>query len=304
MAWPPRRKSTRRTQRERTQAVISRGLFLLFVGVALGLFLMSRFAPGQADPLRGAAADVTAPVWRVFQVPVTWVSNLGDNISAYWNAADRVKRLERRELLYQERRVQFEEAVRENRELRALMGVVDPNRARVGSFAISGATSGGYAQEALIGGGYRHGVRTGQPVRTPSGLIGRTVEVGRNAARVMLVTDASSRVPVRVVRTGLPALVAGTNDPLLTVDLSGPTSNTVEVGDRLITSGDGGLFAPGILVGTVVEAAEGQTRARPAALPSIAQYVLVEEPWGTNFEAVEEAPEPDAALPMQTPTTP
>ncbi|MEE4349786.1 MAG: rod shape-determining protein MreC [Pacificimonas sp.] len=306
MAWPPRRIQTRRTLRERNQAVISRGLILFAIVIAAMVLLAGRYFPQQTDSLRGAAADVTVPVWSVLNAPVTWLSNAGANISAYWNAAERIKVLQGREQLYLERRVEFEEAVRENRELRQLMNVVDPNRAAVGTFAVSGATSGAYAREALIGGGFRHGVRNGQPVRTASGLIGRTVEVGRNATRVLLVTDSESRVPVRVVRTGLPALVIGTNEPLVRVDLTGPTSNEVQVGDRLVTSGDGGLFAPGVIVATIVEIGDTMPLARPSAVPSLAQYAIVEEPWGTNFEPFPDGEEAqgEAALPSETTPAP
>ncbi|EMD82090.1 rod shape-determining protein MreC [Pacificimonas flava] len=305
MAWPPRRKTSRTTKREQTQALLGRGVLIVVLLIAAMLLILSRYAPARTDDLRGASADAVAPFWRLLQVPITALSNASDNIGNYFDAVNRVKRLEGREAVYRARRVQFEEAVRENRELRALMGVVEPDRARVGTFAISGASSGVFSSEALIGGGWRHGVRTGQPVRTPQGLIGRTVEVGHNAARVMLVTDISSRIPVRVVRTGLPALVVGANQPLLQVDLTGPTSNQVEIGDRLITSGDGGLFSPGIPVATIVRAEENNTPlARPAALPALTQYVLVEEPWGTNFEAVTEQQEPEASLPMESVPTP
>ncbi|HET7410275.1 MAG TPA: rod shape-determining protein MreC [Paracoccaceae bacterium] len=304
MAWPPRRRTSRASKREQTQALLGRGVLIVVLLIAAALLVLSRYAPARTDGLRGASADAVAPFWRVLQVPITALSNAGNNISAYFDAVNRVKQLEGREAIYRARRVRFEEAIRENRELKALMGVVEPDRARVGVFAISGASSGVFSSEALIGGGRQHGVRTGQPVRTPQGLIGRTVEVGRNAARVLLVTDVSSRIPVRVVRTGLPALVIGTNEPLLRVDLSGPTSNQVEVGDRLITSGDGGLFSPGIPVATIVDTEGDTPLAKPAALPNLTQYVLVEEPWGTDFQPLPDRPAPAAALPMEAVPTP
>ena len=306
MAWPPRRRTTRQTRRDRNQALLARSFLFVVLGIAIGLLLMSRFAPQQADPLRAGAADVTAPFWRLLQVPIEGTSDFFEGVAAYFDSARRVRRLEAREALYQQRRREFEEALRENRELRALTGVVDPDKAHVGVFAISGATSGVYASEALIGGGRRHGVEPGQPVRTAKGLIGRTTEVGSNAARILLVTDPESRVPVRVVRTGLPALVIGTNQPLVQVDLSGPTSNEVQVGDRLVTSGDGALFSPGIPVATIVEPGgeEETPLAKPAALPSLTQFALVEEPWATNFEPLPDEPEPVAALPAERPPAP
>ena len=308
MAWPPRRRrSGRNTRRERTFALFGQTFLVLVIGIAVGFLIMSRFAPGRAESLRAGGADMVAPLWRVVQVPVETVAGVWNNAGAYLDSARRVKRLEAREALYRSRRAAYEEAFRENREMRALLRVTDPERERVGTFAVAGAASGVYASQAIIAGGVRHGVEPGQPVRSAAGLLGRTVEVGRHSARVMLVTDASSRVPVRVARTGLPALVIGTNKRLVDVDLTGPTSNDVQIGDRLVSSGDGGLFAPGIPVATVVDPAEDAVRALPAAVPTLSRYVIVERPYMrpvVPVPPIESELAPDEALPDPLPPAP
>lgn len=310
MAWPPRKTRSGKTRRERTFALLGRSFLFLVIGIALGLLIMSRFAPDRADALRGVGADIVAPAWEVVQIPVETVAGIWTNASAYMDSARRVKVLEARETLYREHRRRYDEALRENRELRALMDVVDPAREQVGSFAIAGTAGGAYASQAIISGGRIDGVETGQPVRMASGLIGRTVEVGAKAARVMLLTDVTSRVPVRVVRTGLPALVIGTNRPTLDVDLSGPTNSEVRIGDRLVTSGDGGLFAPGIEVATVVATGGVMPRAKPAALPTQTQFVIVERPYMRDVIALPEigslpgVDTPIEALPPDAPPAP
>ncbi|MEM8826522.1 MAG: rod shape-determining protein MreC [Pseudomonadota bacterium] len=188
--------------------------------------------------------------------------------------------------------------------MKSLLDVVDPEQTRVGVFAIAGASGGAAARQAIVAGGAQDGVESGQPVRTAAGLIGRTVEVGRNAARVLLITDASSRIPVRVVRTGIPALLLGQGDATVEIDLTGPTSNDVVLGDRLVTSGDGGLFAPGIPVATVVAPDEPRPLARPAALPALGQFVLVEQPYVPPLSPIAEDMfdiMPEAARPADAP---
>ncbi|MGB7405987.1 MAG: rod shape-determining protein MreC, partial [Pacificimonas sp.] len=189
----------------------------------------------------------------------------------------------------------YEEALRENRELKRLLAVREPERAIIGSFAVAGGTGGVGSSQAVISGGRSDGIEPGQPVRSKDGLIGRTLEVGSRASRVLLVSDPESRVPVRVVRTGLPALAIGTNGPLIDVDLTGPTNNDVEPGDRIVTSGDGGLFAPGIPVGIIVNAEEAETRAEPAATPGMTTHVLVEAPFVAPVTEIPDPKELEAA---------
>lgn len=290
MAWPPRRTSGRSSRRQRNIALLGRAATIAAVLIAVMLLVLSRASPERYSALRSAAADVVAPFWAGILVPLAEVQAAAGSVADYFGAVEKVRRLEGRERLYQVERERYEQTLRENLELKRLLKVSEPTRERVGVFAISGSTTGAYVRYALISGGARAGIKPGQPVLAATGLIGRTTDVGDRASRVMLLTDVSSRVPVRVVRTGLPALLIGKNLPLLDVDLSGPSNAEVRVGDRLVTSGDGGLFPPGLPVATIVRTSGDMPEARAAATPDGLDYVVVERPYMAPMPIEEETP--------------
>lgn len=293
MAWPPRRARGRSSRRQRNIALLGRIATGAVVVVALILLVLNRASPERYTALRSGAADVVAPFWEAVLVPVAEVQAAAGSVADYLGAVEKVRRFEGRERIHQLDRQRYEQTRSENIELKRLLGVVEPNRARVGVFAISGSSTGAYVRYALISGGARHGVRPGQPVRAADGLIGRTVDVGERSSRVMLLTDVSNRVPVRVVRSGLPALLMGKNMPLLDLDLSGPSNAEVRVGDRLVTSGDGGLYPPGLPVAIIVRITGDMPQARPTAVPDGLDYVVVERPY---FQPLPAEPPPTRAL--------
>ena len=96
------------------------------------------------------------------------------------------------------------------------------------------------------------------------GLVGRISGVGANTSRVILLTDASSRIPAVIQPSGQRAIVVGDNTGSPPVDfLENP--DLVRPGDRIVTSGDGEVFPPGLLIGQVTQDPGGRLRARLAA---------------------------------------
>lgn len=127
------------------------------------------------------------------------------------------------------------------------------------------AVAGGpYTRSVLIHAGSEDGVREGLPVVDEQGLVGQTIRVGFRATRVLLTTDANSRIPIQVERNNQNGIVAGSNGDLLSIIFTGPDFE-VSNGDRIITSGHGGIFPADVLVGTVVNAAEGNILVLPVA---------------------------------------
>ena len=131
----------------------------------------------------------------------------------------------------------------------------------------------------MISAGRSQGVVPGQPVRADVGLVGRTIEAGDHAARILLLTDTNSRVPVVVVRTGQPALASGANGRLLEVRDRTGAETPLLAGDRLVTSGAGGTFAPQIPVAVVVDASREPPLAEPYANPAALSHVAVFTPY-------------------------
>jgi rod shape-determining protein MreC len=249
------------------------------VVLGLLLLLMSRADPAKGGALREAAMDATAPIWALARTPFTALGRAGDYIGDYFGAVDRNRHLEAELRRYRVRDQERIALVRQNRQLKQLLGVIEPKRGWHRVLPIAAASSGSYVRSAVVSGGRSAGLRVGQPVRSMQGLVGRVVEVGGSAARVMLLTDASSRVPVRIVRTGRPAMVAGINGADLEVRFVAPADGQLRIGDRLVTSGDGGIFPPDVPVAVVTQVRGDVLLARPLAHPEALGYVLVETPY-------------------------
>lgn len=286
MDWsPPSRRSASR--REQNLALIGAVVSGAVIAVGVLMLLIDRVNPDQGSHLRGAALDVTTPVWSVVRAPVDGLARLNGDVSDYFDAIDKNRALA---VELQASRAAAQQAgalAAENRQLRGLMKVVEPQVRLIATARLAGASSGGALRSAVISAGSRDGVRPGQPVRAASGLIGRTLETGGHAARVLLLTDPASRVPVIVERTGQAALVTGTNSPQVEVRDRISDDVPLRIGDRLVTSGDGGIFPPGIPVAVVSRVAE----------PPLAR--LVADPHGVGLVSVETAylpvPPPPAA---------
>jgi rod shape-determining protein MreC len=125
----------------------------------------------------------------------------------------------------------------------------------------------------MINAGGDQKVKPGYPVLSGDGLVGRIVETGSNAARVLLLTDAQSRIPVHIGPQAVRAVLAGDNGPRARIVFSAPDAE-VEAGNEVSTSGTGGLFPRGLRIGTVVEAGVRPT-VKPHADLDAVEYLSV-----------------------------
>jgi rod shape-determining protein MreC len=127
---------------------------------------------------------------------------------------------------------------------------------------VIGDTGGPFLRNLLLGAGSREGVQRLHVVTSGEGLVGRIVQVGERSARVLLLTDLNSRIPVMVGQSGERAILAGdnTDQPQL---LYLTTEAEIAVGDRVVTSGLGGVFPASLPIGVVVRVAGTAARVQP-----------------------------------------
>ena len=147
----------------------------------------------------------------------------------------------------------------ENGSLRALMHFEpDPAHGFVTGRVI-GDNSGPFVRTIMVNRGSHHGLAENQAALGARGLVGRVVQTGERAARILLVTDLNSRVPVVIEPLRHRAILGGDNgaQPRL---LYLPPESEVHVGDRVSTSGHGGSLPPGLPVGTVTAIEDGVVR--------------------------------------------
>ncbi len=254
---------------------------LLLVGTLLasiGILILNRTAPETARQLRANATDWASPLLDVVIAPVRGLSAAVDWVGSFFASGDRVRQLQAENMRLKLVSERSAELARQYAQLRSLLKVVEPKAALLRSARIVGASSASYLQSAVITAGVRHGVRANQPIRDESGLVGQVIEVGRWSSRVLLITDSQSRIPVRSQRTGQLGYATGQNASLMLITMAEPGSE-VNAKDVFVTSGEGGIFPPGIPVGTVVAILQGEPQLKAAARLRQLSYALILRPY-------------------------
>lgn len=281
---PSRFRSGRRTSFARRDSNLAL-LGALFAGVilafALLLLAVQRVNPELGSRLRGATADALAPVNSVARAPVEAGRRIGDVVRDHMRVVDHNRQLEADLQAATAKAAKADLLSAEVKRLEELIALKRPER-RVVASAVAAANYSAVAgqREAILSAGLSDGVRPRMPVIAAGGLAGRVTDVGSNAARMMLLTDGNSRIPVKVLRTGWTGLAVGTGGTLLEFQYDiASGSDQIRVGDRLVTSGDGGLFPPGVPVAVIIDVDNNPPRARPLANPTGLGPVMVEAPW-------------------------
>ncbi len=210
---------------------------------------------------RDALANVAAPVGGVMSAPVRWTGGGLAAVRGYFFAVTQNEQLRHDNVELQQYRDLAISLRNENTRLRTLLGMsTDPPIPTASGLTVLDS-HGPFAQSRLIDVGADHGVVIGNPVISEHGVIGRVVGVSRGASRVMLLTDIASKIPVLVARTNGRAILTGDGGPNPKLAyLRG--ENPVQQGDRILTSGDGGVFPRGLPVGIAVMGLDGAWRVR------------------------------------------
>ena len=222
------------------------------------LFLAYWRAPPGAPMrrLRGGPDAVTGAVGGILAAPVRWTDRGVDAVSDYVMAIGQNAELKRRLRAAQTWRDEAAALGYENARLRAMLGVrTDPPLPMVFAHTVLDAR-GPFSNSRLADAGSARGVVEGNPVLSDHGLVGRVTGVAPGVSRIMLLTDVQSRTPVLIVRGNGRAILAGDGggNPVLTYLR---THDALHVGDRVLTSGDGGVIPRGLPVGSVARGVDG-----------------------------------------------
>jgi rod shape-determining protein MreC len=239
-------------------AVAALAIGLIVAGMA---FVGSRHGPTkqgrpQARPSIDGALGLTG---GVLAAPVRWVGAVSGGARDYLLAGAEVGRL-RSELAaartWKDQAIALRE---ENGRYRALLGVgTDPPLPKVFARTVLD-TRGPFSNTRIADVGAARGVTEGNPVLSEHGLLGRVIGVAPDASRILLLTDVESRTPVLIARTNGRAILTGDGgaNPRLNYLR---THDALREGDRVLTSGDGGVLPRGLPVGVVVKGFDGDWR--------------------------------------------
>jgi len=231
---------------------------------SLALMLLGRATPLVPEQARISLSDALAPVYAVVDAPILAVRSAvrsGRDVFALESQNEKL-RLENERL-----RHWYDVAMALDAENATLKGnlhwVPDPTLSYVTARVVADA-GGVYARSVLLAVGPHSDIRHGEIALDAGGLVGRVTEVGARSARVLLITDMNSRIPVILEKNRARAILVGENAPsprlLYVQDGIHP-----EEGERVVTSAEAGAFPAGLLVGTVHYSTSGQIEVTPAA---------------------------------------
>ena len=238
---------------------LRRVLVGIFVLILLGIFLLWRIDSPRVERVRTAMVDRIIPGFDWVMSPVAQTIDMVEQFQSYVNLYEQNQEL-RRELqqmkAWKEAALQLEQ---QNAKLLDLNQVrLDPKLTHVTGQVLADSGSP-FRQSVLINVGARDGIREGWATMDGIGVVGRIAGVGDRTSRVILLTDSSSRVPITVQPSGQKGLLSGDNTALPPIEFL-EKGDEVRPGDRVVSSGDGGLFPAGLLVGQVVMGSDRRLR--------------------------------------------
>jgi rod shape-determining protein MreC len=247
---------------------------------AFGLLITAAFAlmlVGKADILlieraRVTVGDAVTPILEALSEPAATVSQAIQRTQDFMQLHDKLVALEAENARLRNWREVAQRLDAENLALRRIAAFVPPPNARFVSGRIIADSGGPFVHSALLNVGERHGVRRGLAVVSDTGFVGSIVEVGQRHSRVLLITDLNSQVPVLVEQTRDPAVAIGQNTDRLKLQYL-PQNADVSPGDRIVTSGHGGMFPAGLALGVVTSVSDRGVTMKPTVDYARLEYV-------------------------------
>lgn len=227
--------------------------------LAAALLLLGRAETYVFDRARQVVTDLAAPLLEVASRPVAATRRVIERTDEYAYVFDENERLRAenaRLLAWKEEALKLQGKVAR---YEALLNVqVDPSIEYASGRVVSDS-GGPFVETVLVNVGTDQGAKSGQAVIDTDGLVGRLVSTGPKASRVLLLTDLNSRVPVVIEPAHYKAVLAGDNTDWPKLEYLAAQS-AISPGDRVVTSGDGGLIPPGLPVGLVIQTSSGDLR--------------------------------------------
>ena len=254
--------------------VLARRLFVVILFLLSFFFiLLSKVDSVVIEAANKAALDVTGPVMQLVEYPARIIHRVYTyfyDISHIY-AENRALRAENKQMMMLQNKVRALEV--ENQLLGRLLNYVPPADATFISAKIIAESGDNFTHMLLVYIGDEV-VKKGQIVLSDESVIGRIDEVGEHYARVVLVTDINSKIPVVVERTRARAILSGNNTVMPQLMFLRSVAD-VQEGDVIVTSGVGGMFPAGLPIGFVNSVRNGEITIETIADIGRIEYVRI-----------------------------
>lgn len=244
----------------------------VFLALSALILLVNCFASSTIDRFKHTFIDRTVFITEMAQMPLSYVQEKIAKIEVLLDVHKNNEMLAAENQRLMEWYQTANRLDSENKALRDLLKMKDEEALtfKTGKVIVDAKTQ--YAHTILVKLGENDNIEKGQGVLSHEGLIGRVIETGEQTSRVLLLTDVNSRIPVTIEGAKDRAIMAGTNsgDPVLN---HLPEDHNVVTGQKVVTSGHGGVFPYGIPVGETYLLKSGFMAVRPFANSNRASHV-------------------------------
>lgn len=248
---------------------------LLVVSIGLTTVYAREGDEGPVHLVQGAFSDIVSP----FKLVGASVGSAGGSVAKSLEdittsdgtiQSERERSQELVNLL-----AQYEEILKENKELRALLKLTDMYDMDTVAARVIGNTTNSWQNQVTIDKGSDDGIKAGLSVMGSSGLVGQVIEVSKNTSQIRLLKDPQSAISVFIQSSRAEGTVRGALDGLLYLEDIDSEAEII-VGDLVITSGLGGTYSKGLLVGTVVRVdRDGTIVVSPNEEAGLLEHILV-----------------------------
>jgi rod shape-determining protein MreC len=260
---------------------LSRNVFLVLLCFVLLIIILTIAHLPFGAWLKEGFSTVFAFISRPFVQFGEWIASSWENLTRLSSITSELEKLRQENSQLLAEKVLMEEARKENESLRALLNLKNSLTALdTKAASVLAADSALYGRSLLISLGSNDGIKEQMPVLAPNGgLVGQILEIYPTKSRVLLITDANSFVSGKIQSSGELAVVKG--DGLEGCYLERLLKETqMKAGDVVVTSGQGGIFPPGLVIGKIKEVfARGSLHLRATIVPqadfSELKFVLV-----------------------------
>ena len=256
------------------KSLVQRFTYLGLVVAAFGLMLIGKIDAVIVDRVRGEVINVVAPILSAASRPIQTVNEVIESVRELTDIHAANERLREENARLMQWQTVARKLQADNVSLAKLLTLVPESPASYISARVIASARGSFGNSIVLNAGSVHGVRKGQAVLGDTGFIGRIADVSSHAARVLLLTDVSSRIPVLLEGARGRALLVGGNVTRPRLMFVTPGIR-VSPSERIVTSGDGNAFPPGLPVGVVASVTDSGTEVQLFADYDKLDYVRV-----------------------------
>jgi rod shape-determining protein MreC len=226
-----------------------------FILIAVSLVILSQSLrrPGSPGILQKLVFEVTIPVEHAITSAVGSVGNAWKRYLFLVGLEEENRELKKRIAALQSEVNDYREMSLEGSRLKKVLALEESILYPTFAARVVGSEGSSPFRTILINKGTVDGIRDGQPVIAPDGIVGRVIESSWNYSKVLLVTDYNSNIDAIVQGSRAQGILQGGGHRLLRLKYVQRTEE-VKTGDTVVTSGLGGTFPKGLMLGTVVRA--------------------------------------------------